>query len=278
MDCARILAINPEELDTTDTANHALAALHKSAIRTVHIAARRGAEHAAFTAPELRDLPKLEHTDVFLRADDVAAAQARAQSAGEIEKELRSNLEAMKLIAETTPAGRDRSLHLNFLLAPKEIVGKDRVEGITFSINRMDGDKVIDTGETHTISCSLVISAIGYHALPLAGVPENSGKVKNADGRVDGNLYVVGWAKRGPSGVIGTNKSDAADVVKLAIEDLGTPKGKGSIDDILPAGHQIISQEKWSRINAAEVAAGEVLGKPRLKEVERSKLITLGQE
>ena len=278
MDCARILAINPEELDTTDTANHALAALHKSAIRTVHIAARRGAEHAAFTAPELRDLPKLEHTDVFLMADDVAAAQARAESAGEIEKELRSNLEAMKLIAETTPAGRDRSLHLNFLLAPKEIVGKDRVEGITFSINRMDGDKVIDTGETHTISCSLVISAIGYHALPLAGVPENSGKVKNADGRVDGNLYVVGWAKRGPSGVIGTNKSDAADVVKLAIEDLGTPKGKGSIDDILPAGHQIISQEKWSRINAAEVAAGEVLGKPRLKEVERSKLITLGQE
>ena len=183
MDCARILAINPEELDTTDTANHALAALHKSAIRTVHIAARRGAEHAAFTAPELRDLPKLEHTDVFLRADDVAAAQARAENAGEIEKELRSNLEAMKLIAETTPAGRDRSLHLNFLLAPKEIVGKDRVEGITFSINRMDGDKVIDTGETHTISCSLVISAIGYHALPLAGVPENSGKVKNADGR-----------------------------------------------------------------------------------------------
>ena len=142
----------------------------------------------------------------------------------------------------------------------------------------MDGDKVIDTGETHTISCSLVISAIGYHALPLAGVPENSGKVKNADGRVDGNLYVVGWAKRGPSGVIGTNKSDAADVVKLAIEDLGTPKDKGSIDDILPAGHQIISQEKWSRINAAEVAAGEALGKPRLKEVERSKLITMGQE
>ena len=278
MDCARILAINPEELDTTDTAIHALKSLHESKIRKVHIAARRGVEHAAFTAPELRDLPKLEHTDVHINADEVEAAVSRAEARGDIEKELRSNLDAMKLIAETSHQDRDRSLHLQFLLAPKEIVGTERVEGITFAINRIDGDSVIDTGETHTISCSLVISAIGYHAIPLEGVPENKGKVQNVDGRVDGNLYVVGWAKRGPSGVIGTNKSDAADVVKLIVEDLETPKSKGSVADLLPEDHVVVSQENWTRINAAEIAAGEAHGKPRVKEVDRTKLISMGDE
>ena len=277
MDCARILAINPEELDPTDTATHALAAFHASSIREVHIAGRRGAEHAAFTAPELRDLPKLEHTDVHLSGDEVTQAHTRAGAKGEIEKETRNNLEAMRLIAEHPLAGRDRSLHLQFLLAPKEIVGKDRVEGITFSINRVDGDKIVDTGETHTISCSLVISAIGYTAEPLAGVPEDKGKIKNVDGRVEGNMYVVGWAKRGPSGVIGTNKSDAADVVRLLIEDLKTPKNSKGIEELLPADHFIINQEIWQRINAKEIAAGEALGKPRLKEVSREKLLGLGK-
>ena len=277
MDCGRILAINPEELDSTDTAPHALAALHKSSIREVHIAARRGAEHAAFTAPELRDLPKLEHTDVHLNADEVAQALARASALGEPEKEVRNNLEAMRIIAENPLAGRDRSLHLQFLLAPKEIVGTERVEGITFSINRVDGEKVVDTGETLTISCQLVISAIGYTAEPLASVPEDKGKIKNIDGRVEGNMYVVGWAKRGPSGVVGTNKSDAADVIKLLIEDLNAPKNSQGIEDLLPAGHVVVDQEKWLRINASEVAAGEALGKPRLKEVSREKLLSLGE-
>ncbi len=277
MDCGRILAINPEELDSTDTAPHALAALHKSSIREVHIAARRGAEHAAFTAPELRDLPKLEHTDVHLNADEVAQALARASALGEPEKEVRNNLEAMRIIAENPLVGRDRSLHLQFLLAPKEIVGSERVEGITFSINRVDGEKVVDTGETLTISCQLVISAIGYTAEPLASVPEDKGKIKNIDGRVEGNMYVVGWAKRGPSGVVGTNKSDAADVIKLLIEDLNAPKNSQGIEDLLPAGHVVVDQEKWLRINASEVAAGEALGKPRLKEVSREKLLSLGE-
>lgn len=277
MDCARILAINPEELDSTDTAPHALAALHMSTIREVHIAARRGAENAAFTAPELRDLPKLEHTDVYLSADEVSQAHARAQAQGEIEKEVRNNLEAMRLISENPPKGHERSLHMQFLLAPKEIVGTERVEGITFSINRMDGEKVVDTGETLTIACQLVISAIGYNAEPLAGVPEDKGKIKNSEGRVEENVYVVGWAKRGPSGVVGTNKSDAADVMKLLVDDLKNPKGAEDILNLLPAGHIVINQEKWQRINAAEIAAGEPLGRPRLKEVSREKLLSLGE-
>ncbi len=277
MDCARILAIDPLELDTTDVAPHALAALHESKIRKVHIAARRGAEHASFTSPELRDLPKLEHTDVHINADEIQAATARALAKGDIEKDLKSNLDAMQAIADHPHSGHERSLDLHFLLAPKEIVGTDKVQGITFSINKVEGDKVVDTGETHTISCSLVISAIGYHAAPLAGVPADMGKVKNVDGRVDENLYVVGWAKRGPSGVIGTNKSDAAAVVELIVSDLKSPKKSTNIDEILPITNEVITQEKWSRINAAEIAAGEAVGKPRLKEVSREKLLSLGE-
>jgi ferredoxin--NADP+ reductase len=276
MDCARILAIGPSELDATDVAPHALAALHKSNIRKVHIAARRGAEHAAFTSPELRDLVKLEHTDVHINADEITAANARALAKGEIEKDLRSNLDAMQAIADNPAKNHERSLDLHFLLAPKEIVGTDKVQGITFSINRIDGDKVVDTGETHTISCSLVISAIGYHALPLAGVPDDKGKIKNVDGRVEENLYTVGWAKRGPSGVIGTNKSDASAVVELIVADLKQPKNSGNIDELLPVNHNVITQENWMKINSAEIAAGESQGKPRLKEVDRAKLIQMG--
>ena len=90
-------------------------------------------------------------------------------------------------------------------------------------------------------------------------------------------MYVVGWAKRGPSGVVGTNKSDAADVIKLLIEDLNAPKNSQGIEDLLPAGHVVVDQEKWLRINASEIAAGEALGKPRLKEVSREKLLSLGE-
>lgn len=279
MDCARILAIDPSELDSTDIAPHALSALHASGIRKVHIAARRGAEHAAFTSPELRDLVKLEHTDVHINSDEIVAANSRALSRGDIEKDLRSNLDAMQAIADNPHKGHERSMDLHFLLAPKEIVGNaaGEVEGITFGINRIEGDSVIDTGETHTISCSLVISAIGYEAIPLESVPADKGKIKNIDGRVEGNLYTVGWAKRGPSGVIGTNKSDASDVVKLIIEDLSSPKASGNIDDLLPVTHVVINQKDWEQINAKEIAAGESVGKPRLKEVRRTALIEMAK-
>ena len=277
MDCARMLAVNPVELDTTDTADHALATFHNSNIRKVYIAGRRGVEHAAFTAPELRDLPKLEHTDVHIDADQVHEAHARAEAAGEIEKHLASNLEAWRLIAEHPKSGHERSMEFRFLSAPKEIRGEGKVEEVIFGINKIEGCKVVETGETYSIPCSLVISAIGYQAAPIPGVVMESGKIKNEDGRVLGtNLYTVGWAKRGPSGVIGTNKSDASDVVALLLEDLGTPKGASDISTVLPSGHQIIDQSAWVKINNAEVAAGEPLGKPRVKEVSWAKLVSLG--
>ena len=278
MDCARILAIAPSELDSTDTADHALAALHASNIRQVYVSARRGPEHAAFTSPELRDLPKLEHTDVFIGKNLVDAAMFRAESEGEIDKQLAANLEAMRAIADTQKVGHERSMEFQFLATPKEIKGNAKVEEVIFGINEFRNGTIVETGETFSIRCSLVITAIGYYAEEIPGINFEKGRVKNDEGRVlDTNVYTVGWAKRGPSGVIGTNKSDATDVVKLIIEDLKIPKESGDITQLLPAGHLVIDQVKWAAINSAEIAAGEATGRPRIKEVVREKLLRLGQ-
>ena len=275
MDVARMLALEPSELDSTDTADHAIEVLRKSAIRNVILCARRGPEHAAFTAPELRELPKLEHTNVIMDRDEIQAALVRIGE--DAEKDVKSNLSAMELITQAEPTSHERTLEFKFFLAPLEILGTDHVEGIVLGINKIEGGKIVATGDTTTIACGLVISAIGYEAVPIEGVPYAKGRVVNEEGRVVGtNIYTVGWAKRGPSGVIGTNKSDASDVVKLLIEDLPTePKNKGDITDLL-VGHRVVTQAHWEKINAAEVAKGEPLGKPRVKAVERPELLHLG--
>ncbi len=260
MDVARMLALEPSELDPTDTADHAIDAFKKSNIRKVYMSARRGPEHAAFTSPELRELPKLEHTNVVIQKADIEAAILRAGEAPE--KDVKSNLDAMLLIAENPKSEHERTLQFLFQHTPKEILGTDRVEGVVFSTP--NGDV--------TIKCGLVITAIGYQAHGIDGVPYENGKVVNSDGRVKDNLYVVGWAKRGPSGVIGTNKSDSAAVIELLISDLKSPKSAGDISELLT--HQVVvSQEQWQKINEAEVAAGEPQGKPRKKSVTREELL-----
>jgi ferredoxin--NADP+ reductase len=262
MDVARMLALEPSELDPTDTADHAIEAFKQSAVRTVVISARRGPEHAAFTSPELRDLPKLEHTNVVMQKSDIEAAIVRAGDAPE--KEVKSNLDAMLLISEKEATAHERTMKFQFLATPIEIKGNGRVEEVVFQKTGSD--------ETFSIKCGLVITAIGYEAASLEGIPFEKGKVVNTDGRVKENVYVVGWAKRGPSGVIGTNKSDAADVMKLLVGDLGTPKSSGDITDVI-THNRVVTQQHWQVINAAEVAAGEPVGKPRRKSVAREELL-----
>ena len=265
MDVARMLALEPSELDPTDTADHAIEALRSSSIRNVVLSARRGPEHAAFTSPELRELPKLEHTNVVMNPEDIAAAILRAGD--EIEKDTKSNLDAMTLIAESEPTAHERTMTFQFLATPIEIKGNGKVEEVVFQ--RTGGD------ETFSIKCGLVITAIGYEAASMEGIPYERGKVVNNEGHVDSNLYVVGWAKRGPSGVIGTNKSDAADVMKLLASQLGEPKNAGDVSSLI-AHNKVVTQMHWEQINAAEVAAGETLGKPRRKAVSREELLNLG--
>ena len=266
MDVARILALEPSELDPTDTADHAIDSFKASAVRNVVISARRGPEHAAFTSPELRDLPKLEHTNVMMSKSDISDAISRAGD--EPTKDVKSNLDAMLLIAEKEATNHERTITFQFLATPIEIKGAGRVEEVVFQKTGSD--------EIFSIKCGLVITAIGYEATALAGVPYEKGKVVNTDGRVHENVYVVGWAKRGPSGVIGTNKSDAADVMKLLVDDLTTPKSAGDITDVI-THNRVVTQAHWQVINEAEVAAGEPLGKPRRKAVDREELLRFGR-
>ena len=172
----------------------------------------------------------------------------------------------MLLISEKEATSHARTMKFQFLATPVEIKGRDRVEEVIFQKTGSD--------ETFSIRCGLVITAIGYEAASIPGIPYERGKVVNSEGRVGENMYVVGWAKRGPSGVIGTNKSDASDVMKLLVEDLIGAKSSGDITDLL-TDKGYVSQSKWEAINASEVAAGEPLGKPRKKFVHREDLLNI---
>lgn len=262
MDVARMLALEPSELDSTDTADHAIASFKTSAVRNVYISARRGPEHAAFTSPELRELSKLEHTNVVMARQDIDAAIARAGDTPE--KDVKSNLDSMVLIADLPKTDHERTMHFLFQHTPKEILGTDQVEGIVYST---------PTGDV-TVKCGIVITAIGYQAASINGVPYENGKVVNHAGRVKENIYVVGWAKRGPSGVIGTNKSDAVGVIELLVSDLGAPKNAGDVSQLI-TDQKVVDQASWQRINEAETAAGESKGKPQVKSVHREELLKL---
>ena len=277
MDVARILAIDPTELDLTDIADHALLALKQSSIRTVIICGRRGPEHAAFTAPELRDLPKLKNTDVYIDLQQVNSATSRIAEIVETEKDIRNNIEAMKLIAEHPKKGVNRKLEIKFLASPLEIKGKDKVSEVVFSVNKVTGKNVITTNETFSIQTGLVITAIGYDAIDYHGIKIVDGRISNIAGHVEHNVYTTGWAKRGPIGVIGTNKSDSSDVVYLIIENLKTPKVSEGITKLLKPTHEVINQTSWEKINAEEIISGQILNKPRSKIPNRLKLIQIGR-
>ena len=262
MDVARMLALEPSELDPTDTAEHAITSLKKSAVRNVYISARRGPEHAAFTSPEIRELPKLEHTNVQIEVSDIEEAIVRAGA--EPEKDVKNNLDAMLAIAQSDRSQHERTLHFLFQHTPKAILGSERVEGVLCSTP--NGDL--------TITCGLVITAIGYQVQAIDGVPYENGKIVNIDGRVSEGVYVVGWAKRGPTGVIGTNKSDSAAVIELLVADLKSPKGAGDICQLI-TDQKTVDQSGWTRINEAEIAAGEPKGKPRVKSVVHEELLKM---
>jgi ferredoxin--NADP+ reductase len=278
MDVARILAIDPSELDPTDVAEHALAKLKQSNIRKVIICGRRGPEHAAFTAPELRDLPKLENTDVFIDLKQIDDAIKHTLDTGEVEKDLKNNIEAMRTIAINAKKDVARKLEIKFLLTPIEIKGQGKVEEIIFQKNKIKNGKITATNESFSIKTGLVISAIGYDSIEFPGITIESGRITNIAGHVERNVYTVGWAKRGPTGVIGTNKSDSNDVVDLIIENLKEPKNTDGIIKLLETGHEIINQQAWEKINNQEIANGKLQNKPRSKIIYRSELIQISKQ
>jgi ferredoxin--NADP+ reductase len=277
LDVARILTIDPRKLDSTDIADHALFQLKRSNIRRVIIYGRRGPEHAAFTTPELRDLIKLETVDVCIDPTQIQDAESRLKDLDQIEKGIANNLEAMKLIAGTSKNNFTRKLEIKFLATPIEFRGNNKVNEIVFVRNKVENAKAVTSNEKFSIQCGLVVSAIGYDSIEYLGIKVENGRIKNIAGHIENNLYTTGWAKRGPTGVVGSNKSDSNDVVELIIKNLKEPKLSKGITSLLKSGHEVIDQAAWEKINTWEVVSGEMLGKPRLKEVNWKRLLKLGK-
>jgi ferredoxin/flavodoxin---NADP+ reductase len=289
IDCARMLALTPEELAPTDTTHEAIDAIVDAGVREIVMLGRRGPVQAAFTPPELKELGELGGAEPVvdpadLRLDPASEAELEADR-----ERARRNFELLEDYAAREPEGKPRRIVLRFLVSPVAILGEDRVEAVEVVRNELveEGGRIVarPTGETEIIPAGIVLRSVGYRGVELPGVPfdERSGTIPNERGRVAEaeRTYVAGWIKRGPSGVIGTNKKDAVETVELLLEDARAGRlGRRSEDrlsDLLEEkGAHFVEYAGWQAIDAAERGAGEPLGRPRVKLTAWEKLLETG--
>jgi ferredoxin--NADP+ reductase len=270
VDVVRVLAKTAEELSSTDVPEEVLTRLAGSQVKTIHMIGRRGPEHAKFTLKELRELGELGNADVWVRPDEAGEGDVSALS-----RQIRGNVEVLRGWAAREPAGRPRRLDVRFWLRPVEILGSGRVEALKLERTALADGRVVGTGEFETIPVGMVLRSVGYRSVPLPGVPfdEASATVPNEAGRVAEGQYVSGWLKRGPTGVIGTNKSDAAETVRTLLADLeGRERVRGAgLEELLAdRGVRPVTYQEWLAIEAAEAALARTLGRG-----ERVKLVGL---
>ncbi len=291
LDVARMLALSVHELQVTDIADHSIELLRASNIEEIVVLGRRGPAQAAFTNPELRELADLDLADVIVDPAEIELDPESAATLETADGTIQRNVETLTRYAALTPSGKPRRVLLRFLASPVAIEGSDRVEALVVERNELvageDGTlKACPTGVTERIETGLVLRAVGYVGKPLPGVPFDDRRqtVLNEGGRVLDpeslapipGLYAAGWIKRGPSGVIGTNKKCAQETTSCVIEDftagrLSTPTD--SPDALLArlreGGVNVIDYSGWEAIDAHERALGEPHGRPRVKLVRR---------
>ncbi len=269
LDLARMLALTHDELSPTDATDASIAAIASSPIREIVVVGRRGPAQAAFTTPELQEMGALAGADVVVDSADLEGAEPKSTIA-------ERNVSVLRELAAREPEGRPRRVAFRFFESPVAILGEERVEGIELVRNELDeNDRAVATDVRETLSCGLVFRSVGYLGVELPGVPfdARSGTIPNEGGRVAPGVYCAGWIKRGPSGVIGTNKKDATETVELLLEDAAAgrlePKPDASaaaIDALLAErGIQVIEYDGWMAIDEAERAAGAKSGRPRIK-------------
>ncbi|HKI94302.1 MAG TPA: FAD-dependent oxidoreductase [Gemmatimonadales bacterium] len=289
VDVARILCRTPEELARTDIADYALEALRESRVREVYMLGRRGPAQAAFTNPEVRELGEMPGADVTVPVDEAALDPLslemveREKDRGTLKK-----IEILEEFAQRERTDKPRLLTLRFLVSPVEILddGAGGVGGLKLVRNalRRDGDRLrpVATEEVETLPVQMVFRSVGYHGVPIADLPfhEKRGVVPNLAGRVEGNdgapvpgIYVAGWIKRGPTGVIGTNKSDAGETVESMLADVAAgvvnrpphPESEAAAVLISTQCPRRVSYEDWTRLDELEVGRGKAAGRPRVK-------------
>lgn len=261
VDVVRVLAKTSEELRATDVPHEVLQRLGESQVKAIHMIGRRGPEHAKFTLKELRELGELANADVCVRRDEAVVL------GGGFPRQVQGNIKVLQEWSDRPPAGRPRRLDVRFWMRPVEILGADRVEGLRLERTRLSEDgRVSGTGEYETLPVGMVLRSVGYQSVPLPGVPfsERTMTVPNEAGRVRDREYVAGWLKRGPTGVIGTNKSDAAETVRTLLADLGDrpPAGSGAIDALFASrGVRPITYAEWLAIETAEAELAQSLNR-----------------
>lgn len=287
MDVTRILAKSMDELAVTDIADYALEKLRTSKVKHIHVIARRGPAQVKFTNPEIKELGELAEADVIIKTEDLILDPA-SQASLESDRTAARNLETMRELAERGATGKPKQIHFHFLRSPVELSGNGAVQAMRMEINQLY------TGDNNYIGCrgvnsfetldvGLVFRSIGYRSVPIPGVPfyEKWGIIPNDKGRVTATHkgevvpgeYVVGWAKRGPTGVIGTNKPDAVETVELMLQDVQTivPVADDKADPktvyalLQGRGVDYITFDDWLKLEAIEDERGKAQGRPRVK-------------
>ena len=284
-DVCRILAKTVDELKHTDIAEHALEALAQSRVRDIHVVGRRGPAQAKFTAKELRELGDLDEAEVIL---DPAELELNPESLAEFEDRkgagAKKNVDILREFASRPRAGKPRRIHFRFLLSPTRILGEGHVQGVAFERNRLSGppyeQSARGTGEQVELAAGLVFRSIGYKGVPMAGLPFDArqgvfptreGRITDEHGTVVPGLYAAGWIKRGPTGIIGTNKPCSVATVASVLADVAaldpTPKpGAEGLPALMGGdGRRVVSYEDWIAIDQAETSRGAASGKPREK-------------
>lgn len=294
LDVARILVTDPETLALTDIADHALVSLRPCGIEEVVVIGRRGPLQTAFTTLELRELGELEGVDVVV--DPAQLVGISDEDAAAVGKTAKQNLKVLRDYAGRAPRPGHRRIVMRFMTSPIEIKGEGKVEHVVLGRNELvtnDSGWVSpkDTGQREELPAQLIVRSVGYRGVPTPGLPfdDKRGTIPNTNGRVDGsrNEYVVGWIKRGPTGVIGTNKKDSQETVDTVIEDLVGGRDSGLAE--FPADHaaklaewlatrqpKLVTSEHWQIIDRFERAAGEPHGRPRVKLPNLAELLRIG--
>jgi ferredoxin--NADP+ reductase len=274
LDVARMLALTPEELAPTDTTDPAIEAIGTATLREILIVGRRGPAQASWTTQELKEMGELAGADVVVDAHDL-------EGADESDTHVQRNMDVLRAFAGRTPAGKQRTIRFLFFRSPVALHGDDKVEAIELVRNRLEEQDgylaAVPTGEHETIECGLVFRSVGYRGVGLPDVPfdERRGTILNERGRIVGEerAYCAGWIKRGPTGIIGTNKKDATETVNLLLEDVAHGRIEhresataDAVDSLLAErGVDAVLYPGWASIDELERAAGEKLGRPRVK-------------